>query len=202
MTIERRKQDRLKSSPLPSDYLKMVREVFTANFEPGLKALSKLTGLKSTFSATGEIFSAEVVLAVSLMQSKQLAATTVYASADYDPQASSPTVEDLLGACVDAIATVFGEILDPSNTKRLAQVADEALSALEGIPFEWTSMGVNKRTIYVKMDKANPNLERMAEDWLSKHDPDLRRHEAEEQEETEKLFVTGPKDTKPSGTRH
>ncbi|HAR43690.1 MAG TPA: hypothetical protein DCS07_13835 [Bdellovibrionales bacterium] len=191
MTLERRKPDHLKSSLLPKDYLKMVRDVFTANFDPGLKALTKLTSSKATFTASGEIFSTEVVLAVSLTQSHHLAASTVYASADFDPKASSPTVEEILSACVDAIASVFGDLLDPETPKRLLQVADESLSALEGIPYDWTSFVVNKRTIYLKMDKANPNLDRMADDWLAKHDPTFQEMLEEEQEETEKLFITG-----------
>ena len=51
---------------------------------------------------------------------------------------------------------------------------------------------VEKRSICVKMDKANPKLENMADEWLAKNDPAHEAREALERGETEKLFVTGP----------
>jgi hypothetical protein len=186
------------ASPLPVDYLKMVKEVFTSNFDEGLKALSKIKS-KTEFHITGSIFLNELVLAASIIHKDQLSATTVYASADFDPKASSPTVQDLLGACVDAIGGILEQLLDPKDTRRLEQLADESLSALENVPFEWTSMKVDKHTLYVKIDKANPNLDQMADDWLSQNDPELAEREREEEEETEQLFVTGPRRPKNSG---
>ena len=187
---ERRKPDLSKSSPLPADFLKMVAEVFNANFDTGLKGLKKLTSSKAAFSASGAMYASEIVLSVSLMIEGQLAATTVYASSDFDPKASSPTVEDLINAGVDAIGSVFAEILKPG---KLEQVASESLSALENVPFDWAGVDIEKRRIFLKIDKSNPNLEQMADDWLAKHDPNHKKREALEQVETEELFFTGPK---------
>lgn len=166
---------------LPADFTEMVREVFTTNFDREMK---KLAAVKAdpVFSSKGEIFPNEIVLSVTLGHEGQIAATTVYASVDFDPKASSPTAEDLLGACIDALGAVFSQIL-----------ADESLSALENVPYEWTKLEIEKHHIFVKIDKSNPALDEMADDWLAKNDPKSLEEDEEEQKETEKLFVTGPK---------
>lgn len=179
-----------KPSPLPSDYTKMVAEVFTANFDGGLKALKK-NGHKAEFRVTGNVFTDEVALAISLVIEGQLAATTVHASIDFDPRASSPTVQDLLGLCVDASGTLFGQLLDPKSPARIEQVASQSLGSLEKVPFDWTALELEKRKVYLKIDKSNPDLDRAADDWLEKHDPGHKQRLAEEAQETEKLFVTG-----------
>ena len=183
--------DMLKSSELPVDYLKMVNDVFETNFDAGLKALGKLKP-SPRFESRGQIFPNEVLICVSLVHEGHLAATTVYASADYDPRASSPTIQDVLAACVDAIGTLFSDILVADDETKLDALAHESLAVFEDIPFEWAAVEVDRRKIYLKVDKANPVLEEQADDWLAKHDPDFKEIEAEEQEETEKLFVTGP----------
>lgn len=196
---------RTPTSPLPVDYLRMVQELFTSHFDEGLKAFSKLKA-EPRFEATGAIYPDEVVLSVSLGNEGVLAATTVHASCDFDPKASAPTVQDLLGACVDAVGGVFGELLDPKKPERLEQLADESLAALEDIPYDWTALEVEKRKVYLKVDKSNPSLDQMTEDWLAKNDPKYAEREEEEQKETEKLFFTGPKkggeDSEGSGTIH
>src|SRR5262245_46910177 len=167
----RRKGEPPKFSPLPVDYLKMVCEVFTTNFDPGLKALRKLTQGDIAFEANGAIYSNELVLAVSLIEQDQIAATTVYASTDYDPKASSPTIQDLLSACVDGVGALFEQILSPDNKERLEQIASESLSSMDNVPFYWTEAKVDRFRIYLKVDKSNPRLDQMADDWLSKNDP-------------------------------
>lgn len=190
--MEKRKEGSPRSSPLPADYLKMVSEVFSTNFDESLKRISKLTGNEAHFEASGAVFPSEIVLCVTLVQEETLAATSVYASSDFDPKASSPTIQDLLATCVDAIGSVFQPLLTPEKDEILECLMTEPLSALEDVPFEWTTVEVEKRRIYVKIDKANPKLDQMADEWLKSRDPDFTRHEEEEQEETEKLFVTGP----------
>ena len=186
------------SSPLPVDFLKMVAEVFRTNFEVGVKELRKFTKGDLSFDVNGAIFADEVVLCVSLLEENQLAATTVYASADFDPRASAPTAQDLLAICVDGIGVVYGQLLDPEEPKRLEQVASESLSAVEDIPFVWTQTNVERRRIYLRVDKANPQLEALADDWLRKHDPNLHELEEMNEEEAEKLFITGPGVPKPT----
>lgn len=202
---ESRKHNPLKSTALPSDYLKIVSGIFDTNFDAGLKALDQLKKAKSHFFAHGRVYVDEVVLSISLMHKDHLAATTVHASSDFDPKASAPTIEDLLAACVDAVGAIYGQLLDPAKPERLEQIADESLSALEDVPFQWTPVKVEKHTIHLKVDKSNPMLDEMADDWLAKHDPEFKKRSHEEHAETEKLFVTGPKKPTPgtgNGTVH
>ncbi|OFZ21975.1 MAG: hypothetical protein A2X94_16085 [Bdellovibrionales bacterium GWB1_55_8] len=191
--MDRRKNTPSKSSPLPVDFTRMVTDVFISNFDGGIKILQEIKSTPANFLAQGNIYSDEILLVVSLTLSGQLSATTVYASCDFDPKASSPSVEDLLGACVDGIGSIFSQLLSHTNRKKLEQVADESLAALDGLPFEWTPVEVERQRIFLRIDRANPNLEKMADDWLRAHDPEMREIEAEEEKETEDLFVTGPK---------
>ncbi len=189
--LERRHASPSKSSPLPQDYLRMVEEIFTHQFDQALKAYEELRP-QSRFLASGAVFADEVVASVSLLSEDQLAATTVHASADFDPKASAPTVQDLLSACIDALGTVWATLLDSENAEALAHLAHESLSALEKAPYEWTAIDSNQRKIFVKTDKSNPLVDQLAEDWLKSHDPDYVNTIDEEQSKTEKLFVTGP----------
>lgn len=160
-----------KSSPLPVDYLKLVSETLTQALEKGLVEIKKIHPV-SEFSADGALFGDEVLLAVTLSHGESnVAATTVYASADYVPGAEKPGLENTLGACVDAAASVFDYYLDPTQPERVAQIADRSLGALEEAPFEWTQAG----NAWVKIDKSNPKLEQAADDWLAKNDPEYQK---------------------------
>jgi hypothetical protein len=190
--MERRKGEPAHFSPLPLDYSKMVSEIFTSNFDTGIKALRKFTKGDLNFEVNGAIYTNELVLAVSLVEKNQIAATTVYASTDYDPKASAPTIQELLSTCVDGIGALFEQLLSPDNEERLEQIACESLSALENIPYYWSEVKVDRHRIHLKVDKANPTLEKMADSWLSKSDPEFKKLQEENEKEAEKLFVTGP----------
>jgi hypothetical protein len=181
-----------RSSELPLDYLAMVREVFSAHFDEGLKALGKIKP-DPAFSVAGGIYPNEILLAVSLIHGGQLAATTVHASVDFDPKASAPTAQDLLAACVDAVGSVFEQLIDPKDRLKLEALAGESLSAFEGIPYEWTPVELERYRIFLKIDKSNPEIDKLTEDWLNQHDPERVKQAEEEESATEKLFVTGPK---------
>ena len=196
--MDRRLGSESKGSALPIDFTRMVTDVFTSNFDSGLKVLQKFKSVPITFQVHGDVYTDEILLCVSLVFSGQLSATSVYASSDFDPKASSPTVEELLGSCVDGIGSIFGQLLTPTNKEKLEELAGESLAALDGMPFEWTPVEIEKRRIYLRVDRANPNLEKMADDWLKANDPELRTRKSKEDLETESLFVTGPKrPTKP-----
>lgn len=192
MPTENRKSATKKSSDLPVDYLQMVNQLVTNHFEEALKAYGKLKK-KPYLQAGGAIFPEEMVMSLTLGNEGGVAATTFYASVDFDPKASSPSVPDLLGACLDALGTLMSEFLDGKKPDRLGQLADESLGALEDAPFEWTATEVDRFRIYLKIDKANPRLDQLAEDWLAQNDPTHKRGIAREQKDTEKLFVTGKK---------
>jgi hypothetical protein len=181
---------------LPHDFLELVQEVFTTHFDEPLQSLVRLKG-GAEFQARGEIFPNELLLSVSLIHPDQLAATTVHASLDFDARASSPTAQDGLNRCVDALATVFSALIGSNEPARLETVASGALTELadwEGVPLEWTALeGEDKPQVFVKVDKSNLALDEAAEDWLARHDLASLEEDEGEQKDTEKLFVTGPK---------
>ncbi len=190
--MERRKLSISKPSPLPKDYLKMVAEVFLANFDSGLKIYNQYCP-SAFIEAQGEIGSDEIILAVSLMNQGQMTATTVYASSDFDPKASSPSVQDLLSACLDAAGAVFSTLLSPDSPHMITLLAEGSLASLENIPFLWTEIEADTRRIFIKLDKSNITLDTLADEWLEQHDPEFIKEESEKERLTKNLFFTGPK---------
>jgi hypothetical protein len=195
---ERRKASPSTHSGLPQDYTKMLQDVLSANFAHELEAF-KMTS-PPEFRASGEIYSDEVVLHLSLLETGKLAATTVHASSDFDPKASSPTVEDLLAICVDAAGDLFSALfqLQP-DAEGTPAILSSSLASLGAAPLAWTEVEVQKRKLFVKVDKSNPVLDQAADDWLAKNDPEFIEREKAELEASESLFVV-PK--KPSSTPH
>lgn len=178
-----------KGAALPPDYTEMVKEVLTAHFEAALKALAAVKA-GPRFGVSGAIFPDEILLSVSLAHEGALAATTVHASCDFDPTASAPKAEDLLAACVDAVGSVFASFLVADDAEKLEMLAGESLAAMEGVPFDWEPMDVNKRQIHLRVDKSNPAIETLADRWLAENDPDLEKREEEERRQMEKLILT------------
>jgi hypothetical protein len=162
-------------SELPQDFLKLVEETLIQALEPGLNEVKKIHA-DSTFKAQGAIFNDEILLSITLSHgSEVLSATTTHGSIDYRPDQEKPSVNDLLALCLDSLGSVFQFYLDPEFPERITQITDSSLGALEDAPFEWTPLKLDenqKIAVHVKMDKSNPLLDRLAEDWLSKHDPD------------------------------
>lgn len=188
------------SAPLPKDYTKVVREVYSTNFADGLKALTKLQGVKNSFEVRGAIYTDEIVLGVSLVSEGQMAATTIYCSVDFDPKASSPTAQDLLSVCVDAIGSLFATLLDTTKPDSIEKIASGSLSAFEEVPFEWTKTEFEKRRVWLLVDKSNPTLDEMADRWLAENDPEAGTEELEFEEESKDLFITGGKARKGTGS--
>lgn len=191
----------IKGAPLPEDYLKMVGEVFSTNFDAPLQELRK-SQPSARFVAQGTIYPDEICLAVSLAFEGQLAATTVRASVDYDPLASSPKVEELLAVCIDGIGSVFSELTDEEQPQRLEQLLDASASALENVPLEWAGIKIEKRSVFLIVDKSNLELDTAAEDWLAKNDPHYQENLEKEQAETEELFITGESARKKKESLH
>jgi hypothetical protein len=180
-----------RSSELPADFTKIVKEVYTTNFSDGLESLRKIQGAKNGFEVRGAIFVNEIVLGVSLVTEGVLSATTVYGSVDFDPSASSPSAQDLLNVCVDAVGSLYGRLLDVEKPERIEQLASGSLSAFEEIPLEWTKVEFEGRRVWLLVDKSNPTLDEMTDRWLAENDPDSETEEDEFESETESLFVTG-----------
>ena len=104
-------------------------------------------------------------------------------------------MQDLLSICVDAAGGLFGTLLTLGDKQQLEQLADESLSALNNVPFEWTGLKVEKQTVFLMIDKSNPQIDTLADQWLEKNDPEAEKRRKEEEEQTEALFVTGKKKT-------
>ncbi len=194
--MERRNTSITKPSLLPMDYLKMVTEIFSSHFDAELKAISPFIP-SPYFETKGIVHSNEIILAVSLVGKEQLSASTIYASSDFDPQAATPTAQEILSTCIDGIATLFGSLLSIEHPEILLQLAEKPLSAIENIPFHWTAMETHQRKIYMKLDKTNLHLDQIAEEWLMSHDPDFIEMEANQEKEVENLFITGSSIKKP-----
>lgn len=155
---------------LPPEYLKMVDDVFEKNFEEGLKVLGQHLK-KPKFHTSGKIYQDELQLCVSVISEGELAATSVHASCDYDSKANHPTVNDRLADCVDAIGVIWANLLDTEKPEAIEELSARSLTAMENVPFEWTQLEVNKRKIYVCVDKTNPAIDQMTDEWLQKNDP-------------------------------
>lgn len=186
--FERRKATGGRSSGLPSDYLRMTEEVFASNFSDALGKCGDQPSAR--FSAGGEIYSDEVCVRMSLLQEGKLAGISVYASSDFDPKASAPTIETLLSICVDALGQVFQGLFEWAEKEgQFSTLLSANLVDLHDLPLMWTQIEVEKRKIFVRVDKANPVLDQAADEWLSKNDPELKRQTTEEEEAAEGLFV-------------
>jgi hypothetical protein len=197
--MEGRKPSLSKPSPLPVDYLKMVTEVFQTHFDGEIKLYLELKP-KTEFMVRGAICADEIWIAVSLVTEGQLSAPTVYASSDFDPKASSPTAQDLLSACVDSAASVFGSILDESRPETVRLLAEDSSAVMDQFPISWAPMEVNQREIFVRLDRTNPMLENITDEWLSKNDPETAQLEKETEDQVKDLFFTGPRQ-KPGSAR-
>jgi hypothetical protein len=204
---------RVKSSRLPPDVLKMSREVFEAHFDEFLKGVRAEVGREAGFQVHGEIFPDEILMALTLAHPDIASSTTAYASADFDPAASSPKAEDLISSCVDALGAVFQAMVESHFRELATKVSDTgvtdpgmgqakksqvkkgstgesnlgiraffgSLADLgDAIPYEWTATEMGRVKLYVRVDKANPDLDAAADEWLAKNDPDRARREEEE----------------------
>jgi len=180
-----------RAAELPADFTRIVKEVYTTNFGDGMKLLKKQQKAKNSFEVRGAIFTNEIVLAVSLVTDGVMAATTIHCSVDFDPTASTPTAQDMLAICVDAIGSLYGTLLDPAKPERISALAEGDLSSFAEIPLEWTKVEFDGRRVYLLVDKSNPTLDEMTDKWLAENDPDMELEEDEFEEEAEDLFMTG-----------
>jgi hypothetical protein len=181
------------SSPLPLDFTRSVQDIYLSNFADALRNVADLTEGEATFEVQGSIFTDEILLAVSLVMEGRIPATTAYCSMDFDPKASSPKAEDLLAIGVDALGGFFDQHLNSGDPALLEQFLSGSLSAMENVPFEWTQIEFEKKRIWIRVDKTNPKLEQMTDDWLAKNDPNFLDEENELEEDAKEMFFTGPK---------
>lgn len=189
MIFERRKKPsgnkpELKPVELPIDYLKIVEETLTESLDKGIEELKKIHSI-CELKASGAIYSDEVLLAITISHGpKNLIATTVYASAEFNPLMPEPGIELVLSNCLDSAGSVLEHYLNPAFPERISQFASSSIGTLEEAPFEWTPMEETKVSVWVKIDKSNPVLETLTDEWLKLNDPNYSKEdEAAEAEE-------------------
>ena len=184
-----------KSTDLPRDFRKMAREVFATHFDEVLKAIRARMGAKAGFEVHGAIFADEIRLTITLATADRGLPTSAHASADFDPKASSPKAEDIIGACIDGLGSIFQQLTENLTDDRIEELFGTLDDLGKDLPFEWTKAEINNIRIYFRVDKANPGLDQMADDWLAKNDPRYEENQAADAAEAEALFVMGPKKT-------
>lgn len=173
---------------LPVDFLKLVNETLAQTFQASLSIL-KNEFPETKFESGGYLLSDEIVLTATLnFGAENLAATTVYASTDFDPQ-NTTALEKALPICLDAVGSVFDFYMDPTFPERLKQLTESTLSALDEAPFEWTALEGLTPAVWVKMDKSNPRLDQLTQEWLKKNDPEYDKHHGSENEEEAESFL-------------
>ena len=171
--------------------MRLVVETLNTAEEKGLEIVKK-THPNAAFSANGAIYGDEILLAITLSQGeKDLAANTVYASADFDPNLQISQLESVLGTCLDAVGSIFDYYLNPSHPDRIEDLLQPTLGALDDAPFEWTPVEIHeivKHPVWVRMDKLNPLLESLTDQWLAQNDPQFKKEEAVPTEEAEEFL--------------
>jgi hypothetical protein len=174
----------LKPVELPLDYLKIVEETMLEALAPGLEELKKHHPI-CELKASGALYSNEVLMAITISHGeKSLVATTVYASADFNPMMQEPGIEVILNECLDSAGAILTHYLNPKHPDRISEFASASIGSLEDAPFEWSKADDTKVTVFVKIDKSNPALDSMADDWLKNNDPEFaNRDETAEAED-------------------
>jgi hypothetical protein len=157
--------------------LKIVEETMNETLASGLEALKKHHSI-CDLKAHGALYSNEVLMAITISHGEQsLIATTVYASADFNPVMQEPGIEVILNECLDSAGAILTHYLDPKHPHRISEFASATIGSLEEAPFEWTKVDETKVTVYVKIDKSNPALESLADEWLRNNDPESGKEE-------------------------
>ena len=169
----------VEAGDLPVDYLRLVESTLTTALEKGLIEMRKIHPI-SEFQANGAIYGDEVLLTITLFHGENnLSATTVYVSSDFNPMLEKPSLEEILAACLDAAGSTYDYYLDLKNPEMIEQLSYHSLSALEEGPFDWAPLpqvaAMKKIPVWVKMDKSNPRLEGLADQWLIENDPEYQK---------------------------
>ncbi len=190
------------TTDLPVDFTKMVCEVLTKHYKTSLDLIESDIGERPSFSVSGNIFGDEIVMSVSLGLASAMAHTTLHISSDFDPKASFPSAQDLLAVSVDAAGAWYESYLGDQDTTKerrdaLTAVSLAAFEPFGDVPYDWAEIEVEKRKVFLKLDKSNSSLEAAADHWLAAHDPDYQKEEMQEEIEVQSKFVTGPSKKNP-----
>lgn len=171
--IDSRKKE-LKPVDLPKDFLKILTETFNEKFVIGLKMLEK-TLKNPKFISSGKIFPSEMVVGVTLTSEGTTVGNTVWSSIDFDPSQKKPTPAEALNICADVAAAVMTQLFETPDVFNA-----QSLTVIDNVPFDWTLIEWEKSKVFVKFDKSNPVIDKIAEDWLKKNDPHWEKYQDED----------------------
>ncbi len=170
---------RAKATDLPHDYLRLVEQSATEQFQETL-AEFRQDYPEVQFQARGDINGEEVILGLSLnFGATVLNAVTVYSSAPFLAHQDRPSLEQTLNAVVDAASTVFVALTETPE-KRDA-LRDRSWMNQDTTPIEWTKVETHLKdnltggpalSVFVRCEGTNFVLESATEAWLNANDPD------------------------------
>lgn len=137
MEPRRKTNKKIKSTSLPTEYIKNIKDAFK-------KAFKKQLGKRDIF-VEGRLFPEELILCVGyLPESGGLRQMNFEASADH----KGKDVFEKLGICVDAISSIMDQYLESKETLEL--------------PLEWTAYDFEKNKVFLRTSSRNTNLENEA----------------------------------------
>jgi hypothetical protein len=164
MEPRRKTNKKIRSTALPPEYLKNVKDVFT-------KAFQKRLGKRKIF-VEGRLFPSELILCVGyLPDPKGLKQTNFEASIDH----SGKDVFEKLGITIDAIAGMMDQYLESGETQEL--------------PLEWTQYDFDKTKVFLRTSGRNTELEKEANKILGVDANDALYTEGDELEKMDESLA-------------
>ncbi len=141
MEPRRKTNKKVKSTSLPVEYVKNIKDVFSKAFKTRLG--------KREIYVEGRMFPTELILCVGYKPDpKGLRQINFEASIDH----TGKDVFEKLGVCIDALSSMMDQYLESDESDEL--------------PVEWTSFDFEKQKIYLRTSGRNTNLENEANKLL------------------------------------
>jgi hypothetical protein len=136
MEPRRKTNKKVRSSNLPAEYVKNIKDVFK-------KAFQKRLGKREIF-VEGRMFPEELILCVGyLPDAGGLRQINFEASIDH----KTKDIVEKMGVCLDAISSMMDQYLDDEDME---------------LPIEWTEFDFEKQKVFLRSTSRNSNLENEA----------------------------------------
>lgn len=154
--MQARKKHKGKPTSLPTDVLHSVGKLFNEQFAKEKE--------KAEFLVYSQMFMDELLLCISLVDPKSLRAGTIYLSVDLPKGVveKPDQVTQKLQKMVDVAASWFAQSFSEGKLQGLPAV----LEAMTDMPNTWQDFIWEKETLYVKLNRDNPVLEKQANKFL------------------------------------
>ena len=165
MEPRRKTNKKNRSTSLPAEYVKNIKDVFT-------KAFQKRLGKREIF-VEGRMFPEELILCVGYLPDPNgLRQTNFEASIDH----KSKDIVEKMGVCIDAISSMMDQYLESGEEMEL--------------PREWTEFDFEKHKVYLRTSARNSNLENEANKILGIDSNDALYSEGDEDVDTDEYKET------------